>query len=58
MGWLIALCIVVAISFLPLGVSLHYDAGGFRFGWLAGLIKIPVSRNTQKKEKTKKYAKF
>lgn len=54
MGWLIALCIMVAISFLPLGVSFRYDAGGFRFGWLAGLITIPVSSNKEKKEKTKK----
>ena len=54
MGWLIALGVVIAISFLPLGVSFRYDAGGFRFGFLAGLIRIPVAGGKEKKEKKKK----
>ena len=41
MGWLIALGIVIALALLPLGISLRYDAEGFRIRLLAGLLSIP-----------------
>ena len=55
MGWLIALAILVALALLPLGISLRYDADGFRLYALAGLIRIPISgRSEEKREKPKK----
>ena len=54
MGWWILLGVVLALGFLPLGISLRYDASGFRLGFLAGLIKIPVSASKEKKEKSPK----
>ena len=43
MGWLIALGILTALALLPLGVSLRYDAEGFRMRLLAGLLSFPLS---------------
>ena len=59
MGWLIALGIVTALALLPLGISVRYDADGFRLGLLAGLLKIPLlpQKEKPKKEKTKKTSK-
>ena len=54
MGWWIALGVIVALGFLPLGISLRYDDSGFRLGFLAGLIKIPLSGAIKKKEKSPK----
>lgn len=57
MGWLIALGIVLALALLPLGVSLRYDAEGFRIGLLAGLLSIPLSGKQEKPKKGKKQKK-
>lgn len=54
MGWWIALGVIVALGFLPLGISLRYDDSGFRLGLLAGLIKIPLSGAKKKKKKSPK----
>ncbi len=54
MGWLIVLGILVALAWLPLGVSLRYDADGFRFRWLAGWIPIPAGGKQEKKKEKKK----
>ena len=54
MGWLITLGILAALAVLPLGVSLRYDADGFRLSWLAGLISIPASGKKEKKKDKKK----
>lgn len=40
MGWLIALGVVIALACLPLGVSLRYDADGFRYRFLAGWVSF------------------
>jgi hypothetical protein len=50
MGWLIALGIVVALSLLPLGLSLRYDASGLQMFALAGLIRIPMNGKREEKE--------
>lgn len=57
MGWLIVLGVLTALSLLPLGVSLRYDADGFRMRWLAGLISIPLSAKQDKPKKEKKQKK-
>ena len=54
MGWLIALGILTALAFLPLGLSLSYDADGFRVYWQVGLITISGSRKQNKSKKDKK----
>lgn len=54
MGWIIALCVLLAIGLLPVGVSLRYDANGFRLGVIAGLINIPLPGKKEKKEKAQK----
>lgn len=54
MGWLIALGILVALGLLPVGVSLRYDAGGFRCRLLAGLISFPFPQKKEKKTPEKK----
>ena len=54
MGWLIALGILAALAVLPLGISLRYDADGFRFRLLAGLISFPFPRKNQEKPVKKK----
>ena len=57
MGWLIALGIVIALALLPLGISLRYDAEGFRIRLLAGLLSIPLSGKQEKPKKAKKQKK-
>ena len=57
MGWLIALGIVIALALLPLGISLRYDAEGFRMRLLAGLISIPLSGKQEKPKQEKKQKK-
>lgn len=54
MGWLIALGILAALTVLPLGISLRYDADGFRIKILAGRISIPISGKKEKKKKGNK----
>lgn len=54
MGWLIALGILTALAFLPLGLSLRYDVDGFRVYWQVGLITISGSRKQNKSKKDKK----
>ena len=55
MGWLVVLRVLIALAMLPLGLSLRYDAAGFRLYALAGLIRISISgKSKEKKEKTSK----
>lgn len=55
MGWLIALGILTALCWLPLGVRLRYDQEGFR-AWLkigpAGWKAYPISRKPKKSKKS------
>ncbi len=51
MGWLIALGVLVALAWLPLGISLRYDEDGFCFRLLAGWV--PISLGGKQKEKKK-----
>lgn len=54
MGALIALGILVALALLPIGLSLRYDADGFRLYALAGLILISIpTKSEEKPQKTK-----
>ena len=53
MGWLIALGILAALSLLPLGISLRYDADGFCYRLLAGRISFPMPRKKEKKSEKK-----
>lgn len=54
MGWLIALGILASLAVLPLGISLRYDASGFRCRLLAGLISFPLPQKKEKKSLQKK----
>lgn len=55
MGWLIALGILTALCWLPLGLRLRYDQEGFR-AWLkigpAGWKVYPISRKPKKSKKS------
>jgi len=53
-GLLIALAVVILLAFLPLGVSLQYDADGAVIRVIAGLIKIKVFPSKPKEKKEKK----
>ena len=54
MGWLIALGVLIALALLPLGISLRYDADGFRLAALAGLIRIPLIPRPERPKKANK----
>lgn len=56
MGWLIALGIIVALTWVPLGISFRYDTAGFSFRWLAGWISIS-GEGKKKEKKTEKRTK-
>ena len=59
-GWGIALAVLAAIWFFPLGVLLHYDVDGFRVKLILCFLRIPVHpRNNapKKKKKAKKNGK-
>ena len=53
MGWGIALAVVLAIGLLPLGISIVYEASGFRMTILAGPVKFPVKLEKKQKESEK-----
>lgn len=57
MGWLIALGILVALAWLPLGVSLRYDADGLCFRWLAGWFAISTPEKKERSKEKKKTGK-
>ena len=57
MGWLIALAILVLIAVLPIGVSVCYDADGFRAFVKAGVARIQVFPLPKKEKKPKKKTK-
>ena len=61
MGWLITLAILVLIAVLPVGISVCYDADGFRAFVKAGVARIQVfplpKKEKKPKKKTKKAAK-
>lgn len=53
MGWLIALFILAAIAFLPLGGFVRYDSRGFVVKIIAGFLRItvfPVKKKSKKKK--------
>ncbi len=54
MGWLIALGALVALAWLPLGISLRYDESGLSFRLLAGWIPISLGGKKEKKKKKDK----
>ena len=57
MGWLITLAILVLIAVLPVGVSVSYDADGFRAFVKAGFARIQVFPLPKKEKKPKKKTK-
>ena len=54
MGWLIALGVVIALACLPLGISLRYDADGFRYRFLAGWIYFQPSGKAKEEKQAEK----
>ena len=55
MGWLIALAIIVALGFLPVGIGCVYQASGFGAYWILGVFKIslyPKRKKAKKKSAT------
>lgn len=55
MGWYIALGILVLLAMLPLGISVCYDADGFRAKLIAGPVRLTLyPRKKPGKEKEKK----
>ena len=61
MGWLITLAILVLIAVLPVGISVCYDADGFRAFVKASVVRFQVfplpEKEKKPKKKTKKAAK-
>jgi hypothetical protein len=57
MGWLITLAILVLIAVLPVGISVCYDADGFRAFVKAGFARIQVFPLPKKEKKPKKKTK-
>ena len=59
-GWLIALCIVILLAILPLGVSVIYNEDGPLVRVIAGFVRIkvfPLKKKEKKAEKKKKKTK-
>lgn len=57
MGWLIALGVLVAIGFIPLGAFLRYDQDGLKIKLVAGALRFavyPLPERKQKKPKKEK----
>ena len=57
MGWLIALAVIGAVGFLPVGIGFVYQASGFGAYWILGALKIslyPKPKKAEKAEKEKK----
>ena len=53
MGWLIALAVVAALAFLPLGIKAKYDEGGAVVWLILGPVRTLLypSQKTEKKQK-------
>ena len=56
MGWLIALAVIVALSFAPLGISAKYDADGAAVHLIAGVFRIQLVPARKKRKKQPKEA--
>ncbi len=54
MGWLIVLAVLVLLAWLPLGVLLGFDSGGFSLKVKAGPIGITVLPGSKEKKAAKK----
>ena len=54
MGWLIALGVLVAIGFVPLGAFVRYDSGGLRIKLVAGALRFTVYPFPERKPKKQK----
>ena len=58
MGWLIALGVLIAIGFVPLGAFLRYDQDGLKIRLVAGPVRFNVypfpERKRAKPQKRKK----
>ena len=60
MGWLIAVAVIVALAWLPLGVSARYDSDGPLVKLIAGPVRLkvyPAKKKEKKKEKPKQETK-
>ena len=53
-GWLIALCIVILLAILPLGVSVIYNEDGLLVRVIAGFVRIKVFPLKKKEKKAEK----
>ncbi|MBQ7817372.1 MAG: DUF2953 domain-containing protein [Oscillospiraceae bacterium] len=53
MGWLIALAVIAALAFLPLGISAKYDDGGAAAHLIAGPLRILLYPSNKKKSDKK-----
>ena len=56
MGWLIALAVIVALSFVPLGISAKFDADGAAVHLIAGVFHIQLVPARKKRKKQPKEA--
>lgn len=57
MGWLIALGVVIAVGFFPLGIHFEYDEGGLKASLIAGFLRIRLLPARKKPSKEKKQEK-
>ena len=51
MGWLIALAVVAALLWIPLGVSAAYDEGGAVLKLVLGFLRFQLYPGKPKKKK-------
>ena len=54
MGWLIALAVLVALAYLPLGVTARYDSGGPLLKLILGPVRLTLYPSKKKRKETKK----
>lgn len=56
MGWLIALCVLIFLAMLPMGIRASYYADGPQVTALLGPVRVPVFPRPKKETKKKKDA--
>lgn len=54
MGWLIALAVLGALAYLPLGVTARYDSGGPLLKLILGPVRLTLYPGKKKKKETAK----
>ena len=54
MGWLIALAVLVALAYLPLGVTARYDSGGPLLKLILGPVRLTLYPSKKRRKETKK----